>query len=373
MFATSITPNSSFADNELHQEIAASVQSLLASGQWASYRAPILDDLKAEIASRLQVSHVRLCSSGSIAMELALRGCGLKEGDEVICPALDYPGNIRAVRLVGASPVVVDVAENRWTLDVEQMADAASDRTRAVIVSHLYGEVADVVTLRKRCDDRGWLLIEDVCQMPGGTMGHLPLGSFGHVAAFSFGGSKPLTAGSGGAVVTNDERISQRIRSYIDRPSELSPLSPLQAAVLLPQWRRLDELIDQHLLTLKSFVSKCGAIFPRWRMPTMATAHQKGCFYKLPIQIEIDSLRDRSVEEEKNRIIAALNHAEISAGVSFRTIQRVAGGRGRMLGCKNADAISAHCFLLDHRSLVGFSESSERLLESLKSIYDRRL
>jgi len=373
MFATSITPTSSFTDQSLHQEIAASIQSLLANGQWASYRAPVLDHLKAEIANRIRVSNVRLCSSGSIAMELALRGCGLKEGDEVICPALDYPGNIRAVRLVGASPVVVDVAENRWTLDVEKMADAASDRTRAVIVSHLYGEIADVVTLRKTCDDRGWLLIEDVCQMPGGTIDHSPLGSFGHVAAFSFGGSKPITAGSGGAVVTSDERISQRITSYIDRPSELSPLSPLQAAVLLPQWRRLDALIDLHLLTLKNFVNKCGARFPTWRMPAMETGHQKRCFYKLPIQIETASHRDRGTEEEKNRIIAELSCAHISAGVSFRTIQRVAGGRGRMMGCKNAEAISANCFLLDHRSLAGSSESGERLLESLTSIYDRRL
>src|SRR5690606_13766004 len=90
---------------------------------------------------------------------------------EVICPALDYPGNVRAVRLLGAQPVLVDSVPGGWTIDPEAVVAAGTERTTAIIASHLYGEIAAVAALREICDRRGWMLIEDVCQMPGGKLG----------------------------------------------------------------------------------------------------------------------------------------------------------------------------------------------------------
>jgi perosamine synthetase len=371
MFATSLSSANGFTDESLHSEIADSVGRLLASGQWASYHAAILEELKTEIKNRLGASNVRLCASGSVAIELALRGCGLKAGDEVICPALDYPGNIRAIRLVNASPVIVDVAKNGWTIDAALLSEAASSRTRAVLASHLYGEIADVGSLRTTCDERGWILIEDVCQMPGGSIGNLPLGSFGHVAAFSFGGSKPITAGSGGAIVTNDDRIAQRITSYIDRPSELSPLSPLQAAVLLPQWKRLDELIDGHIKAVGRLINVCRDSTPHWRMPNIDVKNHRSCFYKIPIRLKKCEDDEARLKDIPQRIIHSLLEARLSAGVPFRVIEQVASGRGRMFNHQNASEIASTCFLLDHRNLVGASENMKKVAELLISVHDR--
>ena len=126
MFATSFNAHISDDDASLHAEIQASIERLFANGDWANYRSQVLDELVSEIAGHVGVTTVRLCSSGSLAMELALRACGLNEGDEVICPALDYPGNIRAVRLLNALPMIVDSALDRWTIDIEQVEQAGT-------------------------------------------------------------------------------------------------------------------------------------------------------------------------------------------------------------------------------------------------------
>jgi len=371
MFATSFTDLVSRDDAALHAEIQASIERLFASGDWANYRSPVLEELKAEIAQQVGVSTVRLCSSGSLAIELALRGCGLREGDEVVCPALDYPGNIRAVRLLHGMPVVVDTAPGRWTIDVEQVAQAGTDRTRAVIVSHLYGEIADVDRLRSLCDERGWSLVEDACQMPGGRIANRILGSFGHVAAFSFGGSKPLTAGSGGAVVTSDPRIAQRITAYLDRPSDATALSPLQAAVLLPQWRRLDQLIAHQQSNLRRLIDETSPSTPRWRWPNQYQPDHGVCYYKIPIELVANSDGSESFcEIERRQIIDALELAGRSAGLPFCVITKMANGRGYMHGNKNAEKIALRNVLLDHRCIAESSESVSELAKQLIAVHD---
>ena len=371
MFATSFADPVSPDDVALHAEIHASIERLLAGGDWASYRSQVLEELMAEMAHQVGVSTVRLCSSGSLAMELALRGCGLKAGDEIVCPALDYPGNIRAVRLLEGMPVVVDAALGRWTIDAEQVADAGTDLTRAVIVSHLYGEIADVERLRKLCDDRGWTLIEDVCQMPGGRIADRALGSFGHVGAFSFGGSKPLTAGSGGAVVTSDPSIAQRITAYLDRPSDAAALSPLQAAVLLPQWRRLSPLIANQQSNLRKLIDHAAPATGRWRWPSQSHSDGHVCFYKIPIELVANPDGSESIcEIERQKILDSLELAGRSAGLPFRVITKVAAGRGYIHGNKNAEKIALRNVLLDHRCIAGSSESVIELAKQLISVHD---
>jgi len=371
MFETSFTDLVSPADEALHAEIQASIERLFSSGDWASYRSQVLEELKAEIAQQIGVSNVRLCSSGSFAMELALRGCGLSEGDEVICPALDYPGNIRAVRLLHAMPVVVDAAAGRWTIDVEQVENAGNDRTRAVIVSHLYGEIADVERLRTLCDERGWSLIEDVCQLPGGIIAGRALGSFGHVGAFSFGGSKPLTAGSGGAVVTSDRRISQRITAYLDRPSDAAAMSPLQAAVLLPQWRRLDSMIVNQQANLRRLIDGASSAMPRWKWPSGCQADRVTCYYKIPIELvsNLDS-PESNCEIDRRQILDALELVGRSAGLPFRVITKVTNGRGCLHSYKNAENFALRNILLDHRCVAGSSESVIELANQLIAVHD---
>ncbi|MFV2065534.1 MAG: DegT/DnrJ/EryC1/StrS family aminotransferase, partial [Pirellulales bacterium] len=111
-------------------------------GSWGRYEGAQLEQLSERLRTLHDVDHVTLCASGTVAVELALRGLGVGQGDEVLLAGYDYPGNFRAIEIVGARPVLVDVDPNTWSLDVGSVESARSARTRAIIVSHLHGGIA---------------------------------------------------------------------------------------------------------------------------------------------------------------------------------------------------------------------------------------
>lgn len=182
------------------------------------------------------------CASGTIAVQIALRGLNLPEGAEVILAAYDFPGNFRAIQDSGLFPVLVDINPRTWCLDAETIEAAISAKTSAVIVSHLHGGIADMPSIREIADRRGIAIVEDACQAPGGRLNGKRLGTFGDVGVLSFGGSKLLTAGRGGAIMSERAEVMQRAKIFCERGNHAFPLSELQAAVLIPQLKRLDEM-----------------------------------------------------------------------------------------------------------------------------------
>ncbi len=182
-----------------------------------------------------------LCSSGTVAVELALRGLKVGDADEVILAAYDFKGNVQDVLAIGAIPVLVDVDRDNWNLDSSQLARAISPITKAIIVSHLHGGVVPMPAVMDVAGAHGVPVIEDACQMPGAVLAGRKAGMWGDVGVLSFGGSKLLSAGRGGALFTNNPEIVQRAKLYSQRGNEAYPLSELQAAVLPPQLEQLDE------------------------------------------------------------------------------------------------------------------------------------
>lgn len=215
---------------------------LLQDGSWASYNGPNTDSLRSLLQRMHGVSHSVLCCSGTAAMELALRGCraGASAGDEVILSAYDFKSNFINVLLAGARPVLVDTLPNKPVPDPEQVRSAISERTRAIIVSHLHGFFAEVTAIREFAAEHSIPVIEDACQAIGGLIEGRRAGSLGDVAITSFGGSKLVTSGRGGAVLTSSAAIAQRIQLWQQRGNEAYPLSEMQAAILLPQLQMLD-------------------------------------------------------------------------------------------------------------------------------------
>jgi dTDP-4-amino-4,6-dideoxygalactose transaminase len=155
--------------------------------------------------------------------------------------AYDYPGNFLSIHALGAMPVLVDAAADHGNLDVAGLDQAIGTRTRAVLVSHLHGGIVPMDAVNELARARGVPVVEDVAQCPGATYHGRPLGSWGDVAGLSFGGSKLLTAGRGGAIITNRPDICQRARTFQNRGNLYCPISELQAAVLLPQLAKLDD------------------------------------------------------------------------------------------------------------------------------------
>ena len=216
------------------------LEQLRDSGDWGRYHGPHSARLISALSRSMPREHVQLCASGTVAVELALRGCQVGPGDEVILSAYDFKANFTNIVLLGAVPVLIDCRNDDAQLEVSTIEAAITEKTKAIIASHLQGGLVDMPTLREIADRRGIAIIEDVCQSPGAIVAGQPAGTWGDVATLSFGGSKLVTAGRGGAVLTARPEVAQRIRLYTQRGNEAYPLSEMQAALLLPQWDSLD-------------------------------------------------------------------------------------------------------------------------------------
>ncbi|MEQ8211472.1 MAG: DegT/DnrJ/EryC1/StrS family aminotransferase [Lacipirellulaceae bacterium] len=295
------------------QEVRLALEKAFQDGSWGSYFGGNSEELTAALSDFFSLDHVALCSSGTIAVELALRGCGVEAGDEVILAGYDFPGNFRAVEAIGARPVLVDIKPETWSLDPQQVEEAASSEVKAVLVSYLHGGLADVVTLQKISQKHGWALVEDTCQQPGATVGGKLAGTWGDAAVLSFGGSKLLTAGRGGAVLTADASIKQRIVRHQERGNDAFPLSELQAAVLLPQLGKLRERNQtrtKRLAQVREVTAEAGDLL----RPVQINDEDSPAFYKHAWSL-VPAGKDPDV---RSSLLAKTREAGLPIGEGFR-------------------------------------------------------
>jgi dTDP-4-amino-4,6-dideoxygalactose transaminase len=211
-----------------------------------------VEQFEQEFARASGVRYAIGVDSGTSALELALRACHIGPGDEVITAANTFIATALAISYTGAKPVLVDVDPLTYNMDSQCLEEAITERTKAVIPVHLYGQAADLDPILELARSRHLVVIEDACQAHGATYKGKRVGSMGDAAAFSFYPAKNLGAfGDGGAVVTNDERIAQAVRmlrnygqskKYIhDLRGYNRRLDTLQAAVLLAKLKYLDQ------------------------------------------------------------------------------------------------------------------------------------
>lgn len=204
-----------------------------------------------EFAAYIGVRYAIGVGNGTEALHLALRACGIGAGDEVITVSHTAVATVAAIELCGATPVLVDIDLNTYTIDSNQIESAITQRTKAIIPVHLYGHPADmesIMSVAHRCEL--WV-IEDCAQSHGAVYKGRMTGAWGHLAAFSFYPTKNLGAfGDGGAVITDDPQWAERARSlrqygwrerYVSEiPGLNTRLDELQAAILRVKLRYLD-------------------------------------------------------------------------------------------------------------------------------------
>jgi dTDP-3-amino-3,4,6-trideoxy-alpha-D-glucose transaminase len=211
-----------------------------------------VEEFEREFAAWCETGHAVGVSSGTAALELALRGLGIGPGDEVIVPTNSFIATAEAVSAAGARPVLVDVDEETALLTAEIVERALTPSTRCVIPVHLYGRTVEMDPLLELCRPRGIAVIEDACQAHGARYRGRPAGSLGDVGCFSFYPTKNLGAwGDGGAVVTAEAALAERIRllrshgegarHHHEMPARTDRLDALQAAILRVKLQRLDE------------------------------------------------------------------------------------------------------------------------------------
>ncbi len=168
-----------------------------------------VDGFESEFASFLGVKHALAVSSGTGALQTALSAFGVGPGQEIIVPAYMWVSVAAAVINQGAIPVLADI-DDTFCMDPAQLERQITDRTSGVIVVHMSGAPANIKPLREITRKRGLFLLEDCAQCNGGAIDGQRVGTFGDMAAFSFQMNKNMTAGEGGAVVTNDDKLYRR-------------------------------------------------------------------------------------------------------------------------------------------------------------------
>ena len=234
----------------LASEVQRAISAVLERGDFILGKE--VDLFEEEFAAYCGVKHAVGVDSGTSALELALRAYGIGPGDEVITAANTFIATALAVSYTKATPVLVDVDPQTYTIDLSLLESAITDRARAIVPVHLYGHPVDMDPIMEIARKYGLVVIEDACQAHGAKYRGKRVGSLGHAAAFSFYPAKNLGAyGDGGMVVTNDERVAeslQLLRNYGQREKyhHVSRgynrrLDTLQAAVLRVKLKHLDE------------------------------------------------------------------------------------------------------------------------------------
>lgn len=340
--------------------IDESVGAALRDGSWGQYQAAPLERLRRLMEQRY-CRQVWTCASGTIGVELALRGCGIGPGQEVIMAGYDFPGNFRAVEAVGATPVLVDVQPGHWIIDPGHIESALSDSTAALLASHLHGSLLDMSSLVSFCQAGEMALIEDACQVPGALQGDRPAGTFGDAGVFSFGGSKLLTAGRGGAVITGREDVYQRIKVVSERGNDAWPLSALQAAALVPQWEYLDQWNRQRLESVRRLGTAIESLdLFQTRVPP-GSGTELPAYYKFPLLLP-DGI-------DREPVIAALQAEGLPADAGFRGFWRRAPARCRACGeLPNCRRAARQLILVHHPVLLGGEDLLEQVVEALVKV-----
>lgn len=224
---------------------------------WISSKGGYIGRFEEQFARRVGVTHAASVCNGTVALHLAMLSLGIASGDEVIVPTLTYIASANAVSYTGATPVFADSAPGTWQIDPSDVERKITDRTKAVMAVHLYGQPCDMDALQAICRRHRLFLIEDCAEAIGSIYKNRHVGGFGDVATFSFFGNKTMTTGEGGMVVSSDRTIIERARHFKgqglaahreywhDVVGYNYRMTNICAAIGVAQLERVDEFIER--------------------------------------------------------------------------------------------------------------------------------
>ena len=224
---------------------------------WISSEGPFVRRFEEDMAARVQRTHGIAVTNGTAALDLAVAALEIGAGDEVIMPAFTIISCASAVVRAGATPVLIDSDMGTWNMDVTQIEQRITSRTKAIMVVHTYGLPVDMDPVLELADRYGLAIIEDAAEAHGQLYKGTPCGSFGDISTFSFYPNKHITTGEGGMVLTNDDKLAERCRSLRNLcfqrerrfvHEELGwnlRMTNLQAALGVAQLEQLDHFIEK--------------------------------------------------------------------------------------------------------------------------------
>jgi perosamine synthetase len=223
---------------------------------WISSAGKYIPMFEEMFARKCGAAYAVACCNGTVALHLALAALGIGPGDEVIIPTFTMIATINAVTYTGARPVLVDSEMATWNMDVAQIEDKITPRTRAIMVVHTYGHPIDMEPVWALAQKHGLYVVEDAAEAHGAEYKGRRIGGLGDVACFSFYANKIITTGEGGMVTTNNEQIAKLAANLRDHAFSEERhfwhkylgfnyrMTNLQAAVGLAQTEHFDEFVQ---------------------------------------------------------------------------------------------------------------------------------
>jgi perosamine synthetase len=212
----------------------------------------VVHEFERKFADYVGVKHGIATTSGTTALEVALRSLGIGKGDKVITTAFSFIASTNSIVYVGATPVFADIDSNTYNITADEIRKSyyANPGAKAVQIVHLFGQACDMDAITAFCKEKGLLLIEDCAQAHGAKWKRKAVGSFGDAAAFSFYPTKNMTTGEGGIVLTDSGDIAKKARIYINHGMEIRyrhdsigynyRMTNIAAAIGLAQLKKLD-------------------------------------------------------------------------------------------------------------------------------------
>lgn len=283
---------------KIREEINAAIHEVIDSTQFIGGQK--VNEFCETLGDYIGVNHVIPCNSGTDALQIAMMALGIGPGDEVITPDFTYFATAEVVGLLGATPVFVDVDKDYFTILPEEIEQAITPNTKAIVPVHLFGQAANMEAIRTIAKNHNIYIIEDCAQSMGCTItaGEFigkSTGNLGDIGCFSFFPSKNLGAfGDGGAITTNNSALAQACRQianhgqgkryYHDRLGVNSRLDAIQAAILLVKLDYLDSYIDLRRKAASKYDEVLASF--EWIMTPKRLSYCNHSFHQYVIRME---------------------------------------------------------------------------------------
>ncbi|UTD29097.1 DegT/DnrJ/EryC1/StrS aminotransferase family protein [Bradyrhizobium sp. WD16] len=290
-----------------------------------------VEEFERRLAAFLGVQHVLAVTSCTGAMHMSLLALDIGPGDEVITTPMTFIATAAAILEAGAKPVFVEVEDETGNIDVAKVEAAITPRTRAIIPVHLYGLMADMVELKRVADRHGLAIVEDAAHCVEGRREGARPASHSQTACFSFYATKNLTCGEGGAVATNDCALAEKLRmlrlhgmtkTAFDRHREgykhwdmtalgwKYNMSNIEAAVLLPQFARMDGKLAQRRALAERYAERLKYL-PDVRVPALSAGDSVHCHHVFSIWI---------ANSRRDEVLTKLQEAGVEVVVNYRPV-----------------------------------------------------
>lgn len=308
---------------------------------WISSRGQYIDRLEADFAKFCGCDYGVAVANGTVAIHLALLALNIGPGDEVILPDLTFAATINTVIHAGATPVIVDVLEDAWTISPEAIRKAITPKTKAIIPVHVYGQPCDMDAIMEIARTNNLKVIEDCAEAHGATYKGKPVGSFGDISCYSFFANKIITTGEGGMCVTNSAHLNDRMRVLRDHGMNKSKrywhdevgynyrMTNIQAAIGVAQLERVEQIITDRRAVESRYKQELKQFpFIRWQKDI---ADNRRVVWLVCIEL---------IGKDREALFAALNRHGVDVRPFFYPLSDMDVYKGYAVNCSVSKQLS---------------------------------